>query len=396
MSWIYTRRERIPMKNLSLSLIAILMWASLLSAQPQLPEKSAKANASAGIDLIWAFKIPMRDGVRLNGTVFKPTGQKEPLPVIFTLTPYISDSYRIAPLIFRSTDTSSFWWMCAGEAIRRATSTPSPRSRTTATTSWSSWPNSPGAMAKSPCGEVHTWLDQWGTLKELPPHLATIVPAAAAHAGVDFPFFKGIWTSHDMQWLTFISGKTGNANLFDESSFWIQKFREMYLGQRPLTRSTRSWATPRRSSRNGCSIPTYDSYWQALALTPEQYAKMSVPILTITGDYDGDQPGAMAYYREHMKYGNAETKAKHYLIIGPDHPGTRTPTNEVGGLTFGDASLLDMNDLHRQWYDWTLKNGPKPEFLKKRVAYYVVGRERKTGSTPTIWMPSPPITASSI
>ena len=35
-----------------------------------------------------------------------------------------------------------------------------------------------------------------------------------------------------------------------------------------------------------------------------------------------------------------------------------------------------MNDLHRQWYDWTLKNGPKPEFLKKRVAYYVVGTER--------------------
>ena len=32
-----------------------------------------------------------------------------------------------------------------------------------------------------------------------------------------------------------------------------------------------------------------------------------------------------------------------------------------------------MNDLHRQWYDWTLKNGPKAEFLKKRVAYYVAG-----------------------
>jgi putative CocE/NonD family hydrolase len=36
----------------------------------------------------------MRDGVRLNGTVFKPTGLKKPLPVIFTLTPYISDTYQ--------------------------------------------------------------------------------------------------------------------------------------------------------------------------------------------------------------------------------------------------------------------------------------------------------------
>src|ERR1700760_1036374 len=82
----------------------------------------------------------------------------------------------------------------------------------------------------------------------------------------------------------------------------------------------------------------------------------------------------MAYYREHMKYGNAKSKSRHYLIIGPwDHAGTRTPRKEVGGLTFGDASMLDMNDLHRQWYDWTLKNGSRPEFLKSRVAYYVVG-----------------------
>src|SRR5579863_8950297 len=57
-------------------------------------DTKAKPEVSAAMDLIWAFKIPMRDGVRLNGTVFKPSGQKEGLPVIFTLTPYISDSYQ--------------------------------------------------------------------------------------------------------------------------------------------------------------------------------------------------------------------------------------------------------------------------------------------------------------
>lgn len=48
---------------------------------------------------------------------------------------------------------------------------------------------------------------------------------------------------------------------------------------------------------------------------------------------------------------------------------------EFGGLTFGEASLLDMNKLHKEWYDWTLKKGPQPEFLKKVVAYYVMGAE---------------------
>src|SRR5262249_18991268 len=37
--------------------------------------------------------------------------------------------------------------------------------------------------------------------------------------------------------------------------------------------------------------------------------------------------------------------------------------------------MLDLNKLHKEWYDWTLKNGSRPEFLKKRVAYYVVGAE---------------------
>jgi hypothetical protein len=103
---------------------------------------------------------------------------------------------------------------------------------------------------------------------------------------------------------------------------------------------------------------------------------MSVPILTITGHYDGDQLGAFTFYKRHMQYGTAEAKARHYLIIGPwDHAGTRTPKAEVGGLKFGQASVLDLNKLHAEWYDWTMKGGTKPEFLKRRVAYYVVGAE---------------------
>src|SRR5579863_5787373 len=148
----------------------------------------------------------------------------------------------------------------------------------------------------------------------------------------------------------------------------------MYLGQRPFNTLDQAVGNTTTVFQKWLQHPAYDSYWQSMAPTSEQYARMNIPILSITGDYDADQPGAMSYYRDHMKYGSAEARAKHYLIIGPwDHPGTRTPKKEVGGLTFGDASLLDMNDLHRQWYDWTLKNGPRPEFLKKRVAYYVVG-----------------------
>jgi putative CocE/NonD family hydrolase len=66
------------------------------------------------------------------------------------------------------------------------------------------------------------------------------------------------------------------------------------------------------------------------------------------------------------------------LIIGPwNHLGTGWVSGEeFGGLKVGAASLIDMPKLHLDWYAWTMQNGPKPEFLQKSVAYYVMGAER--------------------
>jgi len=49
---------------------------------------------------------------------------------------------------------------------------------------------------------------------------------------------------------------------------------------------------------------------------------------------------------------------------------------KFAGLELGPASLVDLPQLHLQWYAWTMQNGPKPEFLQKPVAYYVTGAER--------------------
>ena len=213
-------------------------------------------------------------------------------------------------------------------------------------------------------------------MKEFPPHLATIVPAASAAAGVDFPFFKNIFATYDIQWLTLTSSKTANFNLFGESDVWIQRYRDWYLNRRPYKDLDQIAGNTSTYFQTWIKHPTPDSYWQAMNPTLDQYAKMNIPILSITGIYDGDQPGALYHYKMHMKNASVESRAKHYLIIGPwDHAGTRTPNKEVGGLTFGDASMVDLNKLHKEWYDWTLKDGKRPEFLKEQIAYYVTGAE---------------------
>jgi uncharacterized protein len=334
----------------------------------------------APIDLDWGVKIPLRDGVRLNATVFRPGGQKDPLPVVFTLTPYTADSYLDRALYFARNGYVYALIDVRGRGNSEGTFEPFVNEGRDGhdIVEW---------LARQPwCnGKVTMWggsyagHNQWLTLREKPPHLATIVPVASPYPSVDFPMVKNIFASYDIQWLTFTSGLLANQRLFNEDSFWTQKFTERYLAHRPFRELDQIVGNRSTVFQKWLAHPTPDEYWRSMAPKPEDYGRMEVPILSITGHYDGDQLGALKHYREFMRHAAPAAREKHFLIIGPwDHAGTRTPNAEVDGLTFGEASLLDLNKLHKEWYDWTMKGGAKPDFLQKRVAYYVVGPGAET------------------
>jgi uncharacterized protein len=86
-----------------------------------------------------------------------------------------------------------------------------------------------------------------------------------------------------MQWLTFTSGVTGNANLFGEQAFWIEKFRELYLSQRPFRELDEIVGNRSTTFQTWIAHPTPDDYWDQMALSPEEYDRIDIPILTITG-----------------------------------------------------------------------------------------------------------------
>ena len=351
------------------------MWHKIQLTEPTSPS-TKPTEIPKNIDFNWGVKIPMRDGVNLNATLYKPkTGQ--PTPVIFTLTPYIGDSYHARALFFAQHGYAFALVDCRGRGNSQGQFEPFVHEALDghdvvewlATQSWCD-------------GQVTMWggsyggFDQWMTLREFPPHLKTIVPVASACAGVDFPFFKNIFGSYEMQWMTFTSGVTGNSSLFGDMQFWIDKFQEMYQNHKPYASLDKIVGNESTLFQTWIKHPHPDIYWDQMAINMAQFDQINLPILTITGNYDGDQPGAMTYYRRHMQ-SNSSAKDKHYLVIGPwDHAGTRTPMLEFGGLKFGAASLIDMNQLHKEWYDWTMKDGKKPTFLKKRVAYYVTAEEK--------------------
>jgi uncharacterized protein len=366
------------MLSLTKRTLGVFVCAMLnLCACFALSVQEAPKTTPADLDMTWGVKIPLRDGVHLNATVYQPHNQKEPLPVIFTFTPYIGDSYTDRATYFASHGYVYVLVDVRGRGNSEGAFEPFANEGRDGydVTEWlakQSYSNGKVAM----WGGSYAGFDQWSVAKEFPPHLSTIVPAAAAHPGVDFPFQYNIFYPYDMQWLTFTSGHTGNTSTFGNDSFWNAKAREMYKSHSAFEEYDKLVGNPSPIFQKWLEHPTPDAYYDAMVPSPGQYKKISLPILTITGHYDGDQPGAFTFYKRHMEYGSAEAKANHYLIIGPwDHAGTRTPKREMGGLKFAEGSALDLNKLHNEWYAWIMKAGPKPDFLKKRVAYYVMGAE---------------------
>ena len=341
-------------------------------------QDGAKQENSPEVDMTWAVKIPMRDGVRLNATVYQPHEQKDALPVVFTFTPYIGDSYTDRAMYFAMHGYVYALVDVRGRGNSEGDFEPFANEGKDGydVVEWfakQAYCNGKVAM----WGGSYAGFDQWTVAKEFPPHLTTIVPAAAAHPGVDFPFQYNIFYPYDMQWLTFTSGRTGNEKTFGNDEFWTSKAKGMYKAHSAFEEYDEAVGNPSAVFQRWIQHPIPDAYYDAMVPNPEEYKKLSLPILTITGHYDGDQPGAFTFYKRHMEFGSAEAKANHYLIIGPwDHAGTRTPKREMGGLKFAEASALDLNKLHSEWYGWTMKGGVKPEFLKKRVAYYVMGAEQ--------------------
>jgi putative CocE/NonD family hydrolase len=328
-------------------------------------------------DLRWGVKIPMRDKVDLNATLYlpkTPDGSSPKTPVIFTLTPYISDSYHARGAYFASHGYAFALVDVRGRGNSSGEFEPfvnDPRDGHDLVEWFAKQPYCDGKVAM--WGGSYAGFDQWATAKEFPPHLATIVPAAAAHPGLDYPSTQNVGLTYDMQWYTFTSGRTGQQNLFGDQKFWRTKFLDAYKKHIPFKSLDSFVGNPSVNFQRVVKHPTVDAYYDAMVPTHEQFRKITLPILTITGQYDGDELGALSYYRDHLANASPETRAKHFLVIGPwDHAGTRTPTDEVGGIKFGPGAVIDLNDLHRQWYDWTMKSGPRPEFLKNQVAYYLL------------------------
>ena len=320
--------------------------------------------------------IPMGDGVRLHARIWRPDPLGQPRPTIVSMTPYTLDDAQEYGVYFadrgyvyvnvdvrgRGSSGGEFWPLAqdgpdGAEAVEWV-----------ARQEWSD-----GRVLMR--GGSYRGMVQWQTLAAGPPeHLVSVVPTASVHPGWDYPNPSGIFLSYATRWLGFVQGRASQGSLFGANDYWSSRYRILHREGRAFAELDEITGISGRVFQRWIQHPGYDDYWRAMNPDTADYARIGLPILTITGHFDGDQPGAMKYYRDHMRHGTGSATRRHYLVIGPwSHGGTRDPSKELGGLTFADTAVIDIEGLHDEWYRWVLDEGEKPSFLEDRVVYYQMG-----------------------
>jgi hypothetical protein len=120
--------------------------------------------------------------------------------------------------------------------------------------------------------------------------------------------------------------------------------------------------------------PNYDGYWKQWAID-ENYAKITVPALTIAAWYDIFQDGSLRNYTGLKALGGSEAarKGQHLIVAVGGHSGWgRT----VGEVDFGTDAPFDENDYVLDWYDY-LFLGKQNEFASdKPVRIFVMGENK--------------------
>jgi putative CocE/NonD family hydrolase len=336
----------------------------------------------------WGLRIPLRDGVHLGGTLYLPAEQGTPGPAICTLTPYIAQTYHDVGRAFAAAGYPFLAIDVRGrgnsEGLFRPGIQEGPDGHDAV--QWigaQPWCDGRAAM----WGGSYSGHLQWATARERPAALAAIAPVASLYWGHDFPARGHMAAPYLMQWLSFTHGRALQDDIFWDKTYWAERFLAFYRSGRPFAELDRFLGLPSEIFQDWIARGATPGAWDAYNPRQVDYDALDLPVLSITGAYDGDQPGVLRHYREHLAGDPEGRRRRHQLVIGPwDHAGTRAPKAGFCGLSFGDASLVDLIDLHRSWYDWVLKDGPRPDFLADDMVYYVAGAE--------VWRNAPSLEAA--
>lgn len=361
------------MKTTILSLFILILVGFNSPGQKKETSQFASLNENYNIQDVM---IETRDGAKISAIVVKRNGETKPKSVILQSTIYVRDKGHDLITLKQSVDKGYIGVIAYARGKRFSPNEIWPYENDANDTydviDWLSKQNwCDGRVGMF--GGSYNGFTQWASTKKLHPALKTIVPYVANRPGLGLPMENNIFINPNYEWSFYV----GNNKYLDTIvGHDRQRFRNM---------QNKWWETgvaykhmdsidgkPNKWFKRWINHPSFDEYWQTMAPYKKEFAQIDIPVLSIDGYYNDSQNSSLYYLKEHYKY---NPNAEHYLIIGPySHFGAqRNGSKEINGYKVDADALINTNEITYQWFDYIFNKGKKPEKLKDKINYQVMG-----------------------
>lgn len=223
-------------------------------------------------------------------------------------------------------------------------------------------------------GGSYNGFAQWAAAKFANPHLKTIVPVVPNNPGNGLPLQNNVFIPANYAWIYYV---TDNGTLDDvtyNDQKWASVPRNWYRSGRAYRDIDSIAGVPNPWLHKWLQHPGYDGYWQEMSPYRDDYARIKIPVLTISGYY-GDST-AIGYFNDFQQYNRT---AQNYLVAGPwDHFGSQGPDkpDRLRGYRVDPVAHIDTWKLTFDWFDFVMGGKPRPVFVQDRVNYEVMGENK--------------------
>jgi putative CocE/NonD family hydrolase len=223
-------------------------------------------------------------------------------------------------------------------------------------------------------GGSYSGFTAWAATKRRHPALKGIATSAAAIPGQGLPMNNNVFLNANYPWAFYVTNnKLLDEALYADNDRWWNLSRKWFTSGRPLREIDAIDGTPNTLLQRWLQHPSFDKYWQSMVPYKNDFAHITLPVLSITGYFDDAQISVMQYFRQHTEFGH---DVEHYLVIGPyDHLGThwRKKPETLRGYTIDPVAQLDSRELKLEFMDYVLRGKPRPALLEDTVNYEVMG-----------------------
>lgn len=216
---------------------------------------------------------------------------------------------------------------------------------------------------------------QWAALKHRPKALKAIATSASAAPGIDVPMEGGVFLNFMYPWPFYTATGSGlDEAVYGDHARWQALDRKWYASGRAYRELPAIDGQSNPVFSRWLQHPAYDAYWQAMIPQGVEFADIDIPVLAITGYFDGGQIGVLHYFREHLRQ---RPDADHTLLIGPyEHFSMQAGVPPmVQGYAVDPSARIDLQALRLEWFDHVFKGAPKPALLADRVNWQVMGSD---------------------